>query len=115
MRHAVVLAKEAVGAGGSPYGALIVDPARNEVIATGRNHAAHNPIWHGEMAAIANLSSLIKPSVYNVAPTLELYTTAEPCPMCMSAIVWSGFGRVIYGTSIPFIVSQGQKQIQMRA
>ena len=35
--------------------------------------------------------------------------------MCMSAIEWGGFGRVIYGTSIRFIMAQGQKQINLRA
>ena len=35
------------------------------------------------------------------------YTTAEPCAMCMSAIAWSGFARVLYGTSIPYFSSNG--------
>ena len=35
--------------------------------------------------------------------------------MCMLAIAWSGFGRVIYGTSLPFIEAQGQDQIGIRA
>ena len=54
-------------------------------------------------------------SVYAIAKNLELYTTAESCSMCMSAIAWSGFGRVIYGTSIPYIESQGQNQIEIRS
>eukprot|EP00756_Hemistasia_phaeocysticola_P055652 Hpha_TRINITY_DN31614_c0_g1::TRINITY_DN31614_c0_g1_i1::g.29153::m.29153 len=116
MRIAIDLARAAVRAGGGPYGALIADPTLNKVVALGMNHADHNPIWHGEMAAITNLSSALSShSVYSVAPCLELYTTAEPCPMCMSAIAWSGFGRVVYGTSIPFIEAQGQEQIGIRA
>lgn len=117
MRRCIQLAEEAQAAGGSPYGALIADPTRGIIVVEGSNHAAHNPIWHGEMAAINNLSQVLPPnkSVYSVASGLELYTTAEPCSMCMSAISWSGFGRVIYGTSIPYIASQGLNQIEIRA
>ena len=83
----------------------------------GRNHAGHNPIWHAEMDAIHGLNNLLpkNTSVYAVEKDLELYTSAESCSMCMSAITWSGFGRVIYGTSIPYIESQGQNQIDIRS
>ena len=92
------------------------DPKDGTIVAEGRNDAGVDPIWHGEMAAIKNLSDIVNATgktVYAVAPTLALYTTAEPCPMCMSAITWSGFGRVVYGTSIPYISSLGQPQIQV--
>ena len=132
MRIAIELAKEAVASGGSPYGALIVDPVasggspygalivdprKSKVVVKGRNHAGHNPIWHAEMDAINGLNNLLpqNTSVYAVAKDLELYTSAESCSMCMSAITWSGFGRVIYGTSIPYIESQGQNQIDIRS
>ena len=116
MRECISLAQVAAENGGAPYGALIADPDEGMVMATGRNDASLNPIWHGEIAAISNLSSLLGDvSVYSVAPKLELYTTAEPCSMCMSAITWSGFGRVYYGTSIPFIEAHGADQIELRA
>jgi tRNA(Arg) A34 adenosine deaminase TadA len=115
MRRAITLAKHAKAAGGAPYGALIADPTQAKVLAEGRNHVQNNPIWHGEMDSIDQLSRLINGSVVDVAGGLELYTTAEPCPMCMGAIAWSGFGRVYFGTSIPFIMSQNQSQINIRA
>eukprot|EP00927_Polykrikos_kofoidii_P056703 TRINITY_DN50793_c0_g1_i1.p1 TRINITY_DN50793_c0_g1~~TRINITY_DN50793_c0_g1_i1.p1 ORF type:complete len:225 (+),score=28.98 TRINITY_DN50793_c0_g1_i1:55-675(+) len=115
MRTCIRLAQEAQAHGGSPYGAIIVDPATGSII-EGRNNASQNPLWHGEMAAINNFSDSIAPtSVYAVASRYELYTSAEPCPMCMSAIAWSGFGRVVYGTSIPFIEQHGGEQIDLRA
>ena len=114
MRRAIVLAREAEAAGGEPYGALIAD-ASGAIVAEGRNHASNNPLWHGETSAIANLSRLINTSVYDVAGNLTLYTTAEPCPMCMGAILWSGFSTVIYGTSIPYLTAQGRDQIATRA
>jgi len=116
MRQCIDLANEAVERGGSPYGALIADPSISRVIATGRNNASSNPIWHGEMSAINNLSNILEgTSVYEIAPSLELYTTAEPCAMCMGAISWAGFGRVYYGSTIPFVESQGNNQIEIRA
>jgi tRNA(Arg) A34 adenosine deaminase TadA len=141
MERAIELAVAAQRSGGASYGALIVDPRNGgRIVAEGANDAARNPIWHGEMAAIANLSALLDSkallpetlgavapappgaatkkspsSVYAVAPGLELYTTAEPCSMCMSAIAWSGFGKVVYGTSIPYLVAHGVRQIDIRA
>ncbi len=118
MQVCVQLAQAAVKSGGSPYGAVIVDPERNEIIVQGNNHASSNPIWHGEMDALNKLAGTLEKeglTVYQVAPKLELYTSAEPCSMCMSALAWSGIGRVYYGTSIPFIANQGLNQISIRA
>jgi tRNA(Arg) A34 adenosine deaminase TadA len=115
MRRAIVLAKQAEAEGGSPFGALIAEPG-GRVLIEGRNHAAQNALWHGEMDAINSLADQLKKSnttIYSVAPTLELYTTAEPCPMCMSAIVWSRFGRVVFGSSIAYLESAGIDQINV--
>ena len=49
--------------------------------------------------------------LYDIAPSLVLITTAEPCPMCAGAIEWAGFAAVYYGSSIPFISSQKQNQV----
>ncbi|MBS0260452.1 MAG: nucleoside deaminase, partial [Planctomycetes bacterium] len=44
---------------------------------------------------------------------LALYTTAEPCPMCMGAILWSGIRQVVFGTSIETLQRKGWRQIEI--
>jgi tRNA(adenine34) deaminase len=80
-----------------PFGAVIVQAGR--VIASGGNHgrSQHDPTAHGEMVAIRNAVD------YPGAEALKgatLYTTGEPCAMCMGAIVWCRIARVVYAASI---------------
>ena len=116
MLEAISLANTAVRNGEAPFGALIVDTSNGKVVAQGSNNAKQNSIWHGEMDAINNLSSVAKEegiSVYEYCSehNLELYTTAEPCPMCMGCIIFSGISKVTYGTSIDKLVKFGWNQI----
>ncbi|KAK3080515.1 hypothetical protein LTS18_000610 [Coniosporium uncinatum] len=46
---------------------------------------------------------------------LSLYTTAEPCPMCATAIRWAGFKECIYGTSIRELIDEGWSQVRITA
>ncbi|MBO1360692.1 nucleoside deaminase [Acetobacter sacchari] len=80
-----------------PFGCVIT--ANGAVIARGGNigRQHHDPTAHGEMTAIRNCVSADKTSELKGA---TLYTTGEPCPMCMGAIVWSGISRVVYAVSI---------------
>lgn len=77
----------------------------------------------GEMAAISNCSSILTDpkGPYNLTATeaaaafadLSLYTNAESCPMCASAIRWAGFREYIYGTSIDRLIEKGWGQIRI--
>ena len=95
-----------------PFGALIVDGQTGDVLAEGWNKSALNPTWHGEMDAIHQL-------VRNVPEfkrkRLVLYTTAEPCPMCQGAILWTGIEMVVFGTSIRSLQKMGWRQIDILA
>lgn len=72
----------------------------------------------GEIAAIANCTSILTDPTgrYNFTASqaqsafssLSLYTNAESCPMCASAIRWAGFKEYIYGTSIDTLVQRGK-------
>lgn len=94
----------------NPFGAVIVDSIRNQTVAEGVNRASENPLWHAEIVAIQHCVSQSQDW-----SQLTLYTTAEPCPMCMAAILWTGIGQVVYGTAISTLRSLGWNQIQISA
>jgi tRNA(adenine34) deaminase len=83
--------------GDFPFGAVIVRAGK--IAATGRNSGirTNDPTAHGEMVAIRNFCAS-RPAAELKGATI--YTTGEPCPMCMGAILWSGFGRLVYAASI---------------
>lgn len=95
-----------------PFGALIVCAETGEVVAEGWNQSAINPTWHGEIDAINRLAESGRG---DDGAGLVLYTTAEPCPMCLAAILWSGIGTVVFGSSIGFLQQQGWRQIDILA
>jgi guanine deaminase len=99
--------------GDLPFGAVIV---RNRiVVSTGRNLGAttNDPTAHGEMVAIRHFVT-IRPSAELQGATL--YTSGEPCPMCMSAIVWCGISRVVFAASIAELATKlGQIRISSRS
>ena len=80
-----------------PFGAVIVRAGR--VIARGRNMGRRlgDPTAHGEMVAIRRLVA-----ARNAAALRDstLYTTGEPCAMCMGAILWSHVGRLVFAASL---------------
>ena len=79
---------------GGPFGAVIV---KNGVI-IGRGHNCvvkeQDPTLHGEMMAIKDACHNIKN--FDLKGT-QIYTTAEPCPMCLGAILWAGIEEIYYG------------------
>jgi tRNA(Arg) A34 adenosine deaminase TadA len=83
---------------GGAFGAVIVTKD-GEVIADGLNHvvAENDPTWHGEMHAIRQACNLLK------KPKLDgciLYTSSEPCPMCLATAYWAGVDGIIYGATV---------------
>lgn len=96
-----------------PFGAVIVRRLDGSCVAEGHNQSALNPTWHGEMVAINQCAELHQPG--DDWSGFDLYTTAEPCPMCQAAIEWAGIGTVYYGTSIPYLQQRHWWQIDIRA
>ncbi|MEM1108649.1 MAG: nucleoside deaminase [Planctomycetota bacterium] len=96
----------------APFGAIVVDPAEDRVLSVGLNDSKRDPTLHGEIDAIQKAAADHGRAALQGA---TLYTTAEPCPMCMTACVWAEIGRVVYGTSIPHLASTGWRQLDLRA
>jgi tRNA(Arg) A34 adenosine deaminase TadA len=95
-----------------PFGALIVNRDSGVALAEGWNKSSINPTFHGEIDAI---NHLILSSPRIDGSKLVLYTTAEPCPMCQGAILWTGIEMVVFGTSIRSLQKMGWRQIDILA
>ena len=81
---------------GGPFGAVIVK--NGEIIGRGSNHVleSNDPTAHAEVMAIRDACKNIKSYDLNGC---EIYTTCYPCPMCLSAIIWSNIKIIYYGNS----------------
>ena len=80
---------------GGPFGAVIIDKEGN-IISNGNNQVIKNndPTAHAEIVAIRE--ACIKLNTYDLSDYI-LYTSCEPCPMCLSAIIWANIKTVYYG------------------
>lgn len=80
---------------GGPFGAVIVDKQGN-IIANGNNKvlSEKDPTAHAEITAIREACK--KLNTYDLSDYI-LYTSCEPCPMCLSAIIWANIKEVYYG------------------
>jgi guanine deaminase len=98
MRRAIALARRGATAGdGGPFGAVIV--LGGDIIGEGWNRviATRDPTAHGEMVAIRDACRRIGS---NGLQGCVLYTSGQPCPMCLGAIYWARIERVFYGFGI---------------
>ncbi|KAJ7548425.1 hypothetical protein O6H91_07G011500 [Diphasiastrum complanatum] len=102
-----------------PFGAVFVDHTLSQEgvkICAGANHEISDPTLHGEVAAIRNcVAKHGQPRIGSFFKNLSLYSTAEPCPMCMSALRWAGVREVIFATTTPRLSEFGWGMIEIRA
>ena len=77
---------------------MVVNRA-GQVVADGSNHVVANfdPTWHGEMEAIRNACAKLKSSKLDGC---ILYTSSEPCPMCLAAAYWACLDGIVYGATV---------------
>lgn len=98
MRIAIEEARTGITAGhGGPFGCVIVRDGK--VVGRGHNEVIkqNDPTCHGEVTAIRDACKNL--GTYDLSGC-ELYTTAEPCPMCRGAIMWSNIRKVYFGCNI---------------
>ena len=96
MQRAIELSIESINSGGGPFGSVIVKD--NKIISEGMNRVTVNndPTAHGEIVAIRNACKNLKN--FNLSGC-ELYSTCEPCPMCLSAIYWAHIDKIYYANT----------------
>lgn len=94
MQKAIELAVENVRQGGGPFGAVIT--RNGELVATGVNRvtAHHDPTAHAEVTAIRAACQRL--NTFDLSGC-EIYTSCEPCPMCLGAIYWAHIDKIYYG------------------
>ena len=121
MERAIELSIQSVNNGGGPFSSIIVRGEKN--IAEGSNKVtlSNDPTAHGEIVAIREACK--KLNNFNLSGC-ELYSTCEPCPMCLSAIYWARLDKIYYANTRndaqridfddSFIYSEFQKNINKR-
>lgn len=96
MRQAIKLATDNVDNGGGPFGAIIVKGG--QIIATGVNQVTclNDPTAHAEVNAIRSASKYL--NSFDLSDC-EIYTSCEPCPMCLGAIYWARLSKIYFGNT----------------
>ena len=96
MEMAIRLSEETIDQGGGPFGAVIVRDG--ELIATGANRVVPmgDPTAHAEVTAIRNACQ--KLGTHDLSGC-TVYSSCEPCPMCLAALYWARVSRICYGNT----------------
>ena len=96
MNRAIELSINNIKNNGGPFGCVIVHD--NKIIAEGVNRVTSNndPTAHAEIVAIREACKKLE--TFNLQGT-QLYTSCEPCPMCLSAMYWAHIDKIFYGNS----------------
>jgi len=96
MKRAIELSIKSVNSGTGPFGALIVKD--NKIISEGFNTVtlSNDPTSHAEIVAIRNACKILNNFSLE---DCDLYTTCEPCPMCLSAIYWARIKKIYYANT----------------
>lgn len=97
MREAIRLSREGMTNGdGGPFGAVVVKDGK--IVGRGWNRVLtkNDPTAHAEVEAIRDACASLKNFDLSGA---EIYTSCEPCPMCLAAIYWARIGKIHYGNT----------------
>ena len=106
LKKSCELSELGIKRGGGPFGCIIIDKNTGEICGKGHNMVTllNNPIFHAEIVAIGDACHNL--NNFNLSGCI-LYTSCEPCPMCLSAIYWSHIDEVYYGNTAEDAASIG--------
>lgn len=96
MREAIRLASESVKQGGGPFGAVVVKDGKIVAGSSNRVTLDNDPTAHAEVNAIRKACRVL--GTFDLSGC-TLYTSCEPCPMCLGAIYWAHIDRIYYGNT----------------
>jgi len=112
MSLAIETAKEGIAAGQMPFGAVIADGDRIVAI-------AHNTVWrdtdptaHAEVNAIRQAAAALRTVDLHGC---DVFSTCEPCPMCLAAIHWAKITRLVFGAAIADAAAAGFSELRVPA
>ena len=112
MRLAIATARDGIAAGQSPFGAVVV---KGGVVVA----STHNTVWrdtdptaHAEVNCLRRAAAAL--GTIDLAGC-TLYSTCEPCPMCLAAIHWAKVDRVVYGATIADAAEAGFCELHVAA
>ena len=96
MQRAIELSVENINNGGGPFGAVIVKDGKIISEGTNRVTADHDPTAHAEISAIRQAAK--KLNTFDLSGCI-IYTSCEPCPMCLAAIYWAHLDKIYFGNT----------------
>ena len=96
MQRAIELSVENIKNGGGPFGAVIVKDGQIISEGTNRVTADHDPTAHAEISAIRQAAE--KLNTFDLSGC-KIYTSCEPCPMCLGAIYWAHLDEIYFGNT----------------
>ena len=96
MRAAIKLASDNIDKGGGPFGAVVVKDGKIVGRGVNRVTANNDPTAHAEVTAIRNACKKLK--TFDLSDC-EIYTSCEPCPMCLGSIYWARIHHIYYGNT----------------
>jgi guanine deaminase len=112
LRLAIRAAREGIAAGQSPFGSVII---RDGAVVA----ASHNTVWRDTdptaHAEVNNIRAAARALGSIALAGCTLYSTCEPCPMCLSAIHWAKIDRVVYGAAIADAAAAGFSELRVSA
>ena len=112
LMRAIEIASKSIDSGGGPFGAVIVKSGK--LLSEGNNRVVQttDPTAHAEVLAIREAASVLGTHDLDGC---TLYTSCEPCPMCLTAIHWAKIDRVVYGATIEDAAVAGFEELEFPA